>query len=85
MIAVRGIYDGKVVQLLEPVNTDKACQVIVTFLEPVIENKTGDNLEPFIGMWTDFTPEEERFFQTISEARTNYFVGRDFEAEDPLS
>lgn len=38
-----------------------------------------DNLERFIGMWADFTPEEDRVFQTILEERASYFSGREIE------
>ena len=72
MQAVHGIYDGKVVRLLEPIQVENPYQVTVTFLEP-IESDTSttdeDNLERFIGMWADFTPEEDRVFQTILEER----------------
>ena len=38
-----------------------------------------DNLERFIGMWADFTPEEDRVFKTILEERASYFAGREIE------
>jgi hypothetical protein len=82
MQAVYGIYDGKVVRLLEPIQVESPFRVTVTFLEP-IERDTAttdeDNLERFIGMWTDFTPEEDRVFQTILEERASYFAGREIE------
>jgi hypothetical protein len=82
MQAVYGIYDGKVVRLLEPIQVEKPCRVTVTFLEPIERDTstTGeDNLERFIGMWADFTPEEDRVFKTILEERASYFVGREIE------
>ncbi len=83
MLSVHGVYDGKVVRLLEPVQLENRYRVVVTFLEPIIEEETpfvgGDNLEQFIGMWADFTPEEDRLFQTIFEERANYFADRMFE------
>ena len=30
-------------------------------------------------MWADFTPEEDRVFQTILEERASYFAGREIE------
>jgi hypothetical protein len=39
----------------------------------------GDNLERFIGMWADFSPEEDRVFKTILEERARYFAGRETE------
>jgi hypothetical protein len=82
MQAVYGIYDGKVVRLLEPVQVENPCRVTVTFLEPIrkdVSTTDDDNLERFIGMWTDFTPEEDRVFQTILEERASYFTGREIE------
>jgi len=38
-----------------------------------------DNLERFIGMWADFTPEEDHVFHTILEERASYFAGREIE------
>jgi len=38
-----------------------------------------DNLERFIGMWADFTPEEDHVFHTILEERASYFAGREGE------
>ena len=82
MQAVYGIYDGKVVRLLEPIQVENPYRVTVTFLEP-IERDTSttdeDNLERFIGMWADFTPEEHHVFKTILEERANYFAGREIE------
>jgi hypothetical protein len=80
MLVVQGIYDGQVVRLLEPVQVQDPHRVTVTFLEPLEDTPaTGeDNLERFVGMWSDFTPEEERVFQTILEERAGYFAGREF-------
>ncbi|TEU13001.1 MAG: hypothetical protein E3J21_19770 [Anaerolineales bacterium] len=82
MLVVHGIYDGKVVRLLEPIQVENPCRVVVTFLEP-LESDTPtagkDNLERFIGMWADFTPEEDRVFQAILEERASYFAGRELE------
>jgi len=79
MQTVRGIYDGKLVRLLEPIQVKDPYWVTVTFLEPIGRDTptTGENnLERFIGMWADFTPEEDRVFQTILEERASYFAGR---------
>ena len=80
MLVVHGIYDGKVVRLLEPIQVESPYRVTVTFLEPLGRDTptTGeDNLERFIGMWADFTPEEEQVFQAILEERASYFAGRE--------
>jgi hypothetical protein len=83
-----GIYDGTVVRLLEPIQVETPYRVAVTFLEP-IEGGTStagkDNLERFIGMWADFTPEEDRVFQTILEERASYFTGREIELDEEES
>ncbi|GAB4420909.1 MAG: hypothetical protein Fur0044_18090 [Anaerolineae bacterium] len=85
MLAVHGVYDGQVVRLLEPVQLEKQYRVVVTFLEPVVEETPPvgeDNLERFIGMWADFTPEEDRVFETIFEERVNYFANCSFETNE---
>ena len=82
MQVVHGIYDGKVVRLLEPIQVKNPYRVTVTFLEPIVRDTSTtdeDNLERFIGMWADFTPEEDRVFQNILEERASYFAGREFE------
>ena len=82
MQVVHGIYDGKVVRLLEPIQVKNPYRVTVTFLEPIVRDTSTtdeDNLERFIGMWADFTPEEDRVFQDILEERASYFAGREFE------
>ena len=82
MLVVHGIYDGQVVRLLEPIQVESPYRVTVTFLEPIggDEPTTGeDSLEQFIGMWADFTPEEDRVFQAILEERASYFAGRELE------
>jgi hypothetical protein len=82
MLVVHGIYDGKVVRLLEPIQVESPYRVTVTFLEPLGRDTptTGeDNLERFIGMWVDFTPEEDQVFQAILEERASYFAGREVE------
>jgi hypothetical protein len=39
MFAVRGIYDGKRVKIIEPVNKNKKYRVVVTFLEEVPDDE----------------------------------------------
>jgi hypothetical protein len=61
---------------------DKSLAVWFTQLtDALIGSQTTDedNLERFIGMWADFTPEEDRVFQTILEERASYFTGREIE------
>jgi hypothetical protein len=85
MQVVQGVYDGRVVRLLEPVQAEKPYRVTVTFLEPIGSDSLRpeeDSLERFVGMWDDFTPEEDRVFQAVLEERTRYFAGRDSEFGD---
>ena len=85
MLVVRGIYDGQVVRLLEPIQVKAPHRVTVTFLEPLGEDTPTtreENLEQFIGMWADFTPEEGRVFQTVLEERSGYFAGRELDLEE---
>jgi len=67
-----------------------AFQVTVTFLEPIERDTSAtdeDTLEQFIRMWADFTPDEDRVFQTILEERASYFAGRETESgsEEPIA
>jgi hypothetical protein len=81
MLTVEGVYDGKVIRLLEPVKVDHPYRVEVTFVEEIRQEPaaTGeDNLDRFIGMWADFTAEEDRVFEGIIEERAGYFTGRRF-------
>ncbi len=85
MQVVQGVYDGKVVHLLEPVQIQDSYRVTVTFLKPVEEDipiADEDNLERFIGMWADFMPEEARVFQAVLEERAGYFAGREMEYDE---
>jgi len=80
MLVVKGVYDGHIVRLLEPIQINGPHRVAVTFLEPVAKDMPTadeDNLERFVGMWADFTLEEEQVFQTVLEERAGYFAGRD--------
>jgi len=62
---------------------DRRLKVWLTqLLDALIDSQTTDedNLERFIGMWADFTPEEDRVFKTILEERASYFAGREIES-----
>ncbi len=61
---------------------DRRLEVWLTQLTDALtgsQTTDEDNLERFIGMWADFTPEEDRVFQTILEERASYFAGREIE------
>jgi hypothetical protein len=88
MLAVKGVYDGKVVRLLEPVEVDRPYRVEVTFVEEIGRSPRAmgeDNLDRFVGMWADFTPEEDQVFQAIMEERAGYFAGRELDTDDAES
>jgi len=85
MLAVNGVYDGQVVRLLEPVKVDRPYRVEVMFVDEIdrpapLANE--DNLERFIGIWADFTPEEDKVFQSVLEERAGYFAERQFDVDD---
>jgi hypothetical protein len=85
MLAVKGVYDGQVVRLLEPIKVDRPYRVEVTFVDEISQPTplaNEDNLERFIGIWADFTPEEDKVFQSIMEERAGYFAGRQFDVDD---
>ncbi len=84
MVAVQGIYDGKSVRLLDPIDINTPHRVIVTFLEEITASpaqNVGDALEPFIGTWADLSAEDEQVFHAILEARADYFTSRQFELD----
>jgi hypothetical protein len=61
---------------------DRHLEVWLTqLMDALIGSQTTgeDNLERFIGMWADFSPEEDRVFKTILEERASYFAGREIE------
>ncbi len=91
--AGREIELGKTERALEALSTqefeelvertiDRRLEVWLTQLTDALtgsQTTDEDNLERFIGMWADFTPEEDRVFQTILEERASYFAGREIE------
>jgi hypothetical protein len=64
MLSVRGIYDGKKIRLLEPVDVKEEVEVIMTFLHGPAGRKDDEtgNTEAFLricGTWEDDrTPEK---------------------------
>ncbi|MEP7169113.1 MAG: hypothetical protein ABI855_07045 [Bacteroidota bacterium] len=73
MLAVKGIYDGKNVQLLENVNTRKSFKVIVTFIEEVSEKEDIKNLRKYseqtsgFEFWED--PKEDIYQDKVKKNR----------------
>ncbi|OPX25462.1 MAG: hypothetical protein DRP97_02525 [Candidatus Latescibacterota bacterium] len=73
MLAVKGLYDGKKIQPLEPIATAEPYVVVITFIEPVskkyedeilreAENREDENSRRFwasFGSWEDDRTAEE--------------------------
>lgn len=62
MLAVKGIYDGSIVQLLEQVDLKKTYYVAVTFLEPFhlkLLDERKRKLLSLCGSWEDNRSPEE--------------------------
>lgn len=63
MIKVKGIYDGKKIELIEPVEVRESYKIIVTFVEPLKKdkNKQKENMKStgLCGMWKDERTAEE--------------------------
>jgi hypothetical protein len=87
MLAVKGIYDGKKVEIIEKVNIPegKLQEVIVTFLSEVVHLEPFDpdardftsfNLHEFINDWSS---EEIEAIEQIYNARESFFDGRKFD------
>lgn len=73
MLAIRGMYTGKNVQLLEDVHVRPNVRVIVTFLDdepvtPTIDEDT-EGLLALSGTWEDERP-VEAIIREIYESRT---------------
>jgi hypothetical protein len=85
MLPVKGVYDGKVVRLLEPVEVDRPYRVEVTFVEEIKQTNSAtgeDNFDRFVGMWANMTSEEDKVFQSIMEERAGYFINRQYDIDD---
>jgi hypothetical protein len=88
VLPVKGVYDGKVVRLLEPVKVDRPYRVEVTFVEEIKQTNSAtgeDNFDRFVGMWADMTSEENKVFQSIMEERAGYFNNRQYDIDDAES
>ena len=77
MLAVRGIYDGRKVELLEKVNIieGETQEVIVTFLNEKVEIKSFD-LHEFLSDWSS---EEIQAIGDVYSNRETFFQGREFD------
>ena len=76
MLKVKGIYDGKKVEILEKVNIPdgKPQEVIITFLNENIYTEPFD-LKEFIKDWSS---EEIESIEQIYNNRESFFDGREF-------
>jgi hypothetical protein len=71
LVSVPAIYDGKTIQLTEPIPLSEPYRVVVTFLEPIREATAARSLERFLasfGAWKDDRPIEETL-RSIFDAR----------------
>lgn len=77
MLAVRGIYDGKKVEILEKISIPegKLQEVIVTFLNEEVYLEPFD-LNEFVSNWST---EEIEAINQVYNARSSFFNGRRFE------
>ena len=77
MLAVKGIYDGEKVKILEKVNIPegKMQEVIVTFLNENVYPEPFD-LKEFIDDWSS---EEIEIIEQIYDDRQSFFKGRRFD------
>lgn len=77
MLAVKGIYDGRKVEILDKVNIPegKLQEVIVTFLNEAVHIELFD-LHEFISDWSS---EEIEAIQQIYNTRESFFDGREFD------
>ena len=78
MLKVKGIYDGKKVEILEKVNIPdgKPQEVIITFLNENVYIEPFD-LKEFINDWSS---EEIESIEQIYNTRESFFDGKDFES-----
>jgi len=79
--ALETLSTGEFEKLIER-TIDRRFEVWLTQLTDALigwQTTGEDNLERFIGMWADFTPEEDHVFHTILEERASYFAGREIE------
>ena len=77
VLAVKGIYDGEKVKILEKVNIPegKIQEVIVTFLDENVYPEPFD-LKEFIDDWSS---EEIEIVEQIYNDRQSFFEGRRFD------
>jgi len=63
MRSVKGIYDGEKIQLLEKIDADKPCKVIVTFIEGETDAETFRNYPADEGAFQFWDVKEEDIYQ----------------------
>jgi hypothetical protein len=71
MLSINGIYDGKKIIPKEPIPVDKGknFKVIITFIEPIEEEKI--DLGKFCGIWEDNRDAKE-IVEEIYKQRENF-------------
>ena len=81
MTVVRGIYDGKTIRLLEPLNLEKAHWVDVTVREEVRPDemeraRRRERILGYAGMWLDLPAEVWAMLQEVVGRRADFFPAR---------
>jgi hypothetical protein len=69
MVAIRGIYDGKVVQPLEKVDAPENSEVVITFPDHAARKAADETFWATFGSWKDDRPAEE-IIKDIYASRT---------------
>jgi len=74
MLSVRGIYDGRRIKPVEEFNMPPGVDVIITFMEPGVNNRSADietrELLELCGTWQDSRPVNE-IIDDIYQSRTS--------------
>jgi hypothetical protein len=81
MKAIRGIYDGKSLKLLEPINLDKPHWVEVTLREEVKPDeleraRRRERILSYAGMWLDLPAEVWSTLSEVIGRRPDFFPAR---------
>ncbi len=79
MLAIKGIYDGKTIRPLEPINIKTPYIVVITFIEPAqkeigIEDgkEATEDFLKLCGKWKDERSAEEIIEDIYSSRRSSY-------------
>jgi hypothetical protein len=81
MVVVKGIYDGKTLKLLEPLNLERPYWVEVTLREAVKPDelekaRRRERILSCAGMWLDLPAETWATLREVVERRPDFFPAR---------